>query len=79
MIAPSSSPTAWKAGSATSFTPVRRAQVLLRLADQSFNYNYLGVRGFTAMATLTRQVVAYALEYNDLDDVLPKLKNRLEG
>jgi HprK-related kinase A len=69
----------WMSAARTSFSPVRRAQVLLRLADQSFNYNYLGVRGFTAMATLARRVAAYELEYSDLDDVLPTLIDRLEG
>ena len=54
-------------------TPVRQAQVLLRLADQSFNYNFLGVRGFEAIADLARRVDAYELEYGDLDDVLPRL------
>jgi HprK-related kinase A len=63
----------WSSGAQTVLTPVRRAQVLLRLADQSFNYNYLGVRGFEAIASLARRVEGYELEYSDLDDVLPRL------
>ena len=63
----------WAAGSATSLTPVRHAQVLLRLADQSFNYNYLGVRGFDAIVQLARRVEGYELKYSDLDDALPRL------
>jgi hypothetical protein len=63
----------WRPGVSTSLTPVRRADVLLRLADQSFNYNYLGVRGFNAIADLARHVEGYELEYSDLDDVLPRL------
>lgn len=63
----------WRAGASTSLTRVRSAQVLLRLADQSFNYNYLGVRGFEAIAGLARRVEGYELEYSDLDDVLPRL------
>ena len=63
----------WRPGVATSLTRVRKADVLLRLADQSFNYNYLGVRGFEAIVGLARRVEGYELEYSDLDDVLPRL------
>jgi HprK-related kinase A len=63
----------WRSGTRTVLTPVRKAQVLLRLADQSFNYNYLGVRGFEAIAGLARRVEGYELEYSDLDDVLPRI------
>jgi HprK-related kinase A len=63
----------WRPGASTSLTRVRKAEVLLRLADQSFNYNYLGVRGFNAIAGLARRVEGYELEYSDLDDVLPRL------
>jgi len=63
----------WRRGASTSLTRVRKADVLLRLADQSFNYNYLGVRGFNALAGLARRVEGYELEYSDLDDVLPRL------
>ena len=63
----------WRAGAATSMERVRKAHTLLRLADQSFNYNYLGVRGFNAIADLARRVEGYELEYSDLDDVLPRL------
>ena len=63
----------WRRGAATTFTRVKQANVLLRLADQSFNYNYLGVRGFNAIVDLARRVEGYELEYSDLDDVLPRL------
>ena len=63
----------WRAGVATSLTRVRSADVLLRLADQSFNYDFLGVRGFDAIVDLVRRVEGYELEYSDLDDVLPRL------
>jgi len=63
----------WSAGSPTSVARTSRAQVLLRLADQSFNYNYLGVRGFETIADLARRVEGYELEYSDLDDALPRL------
>jgi HprK-related kinase A len=63
----------WRSGAPTVLTRVRMAQVLLRLADQSFNYNYLGVRGFEAITNLARRVEGYELEYSDLDDVLPRL------
>lgn len=63
----------WRAQASTALRPVPKSQVLLRLADQSFNYDYLGIRGFDAIVNLARRVEGYELEYSDLDDVLPRL------
>ena len=38
-------------GRPTTFEPLPRARALLQLTDQSFNYNYLGARGYTCLAT----------------------------
>ena len=63
----------WKAGSATSLEPLPKAHALLRLSDQSFNYNFLEVRGYQCVAELIRRSDCYTLEYSDLDDVLTRL------
>jgi len=58
-------------GSPTNFEPVSKAQALMELAGQSFNYNYLS-NGFESLARLVEQSQCYALEYSDLDDVLSR-------
>jgi HprK-related kinase A len=63
----------WKADAATMLEPIPKVHALMRLAHQSFNYNYLGVRGYQAMADLVRRADCYTLEYSDLDDVLARL------
>ena len=45
----------------------------MRLTDQSFNYNYLGARGYQCVVDLVGRSDCYTLEYSDLDDVLPRL------
>jgi len=61
------------AGRPTTFEPLPRARALMQLTDQSFNYNYLGRKGFMCLAELVRQCECYRLEYSDLDDVLALL------
>jgi HprK-related kinase A len=62
-------------GRPTAFEPLPRARALLQLTDQSFNYNYLGARGYTCLATLVRHAECFRLEYSDLDDVLGRLED----
>jgi HprK-related kinase A len=61
------------AGRPTTFEPLPRARALMQLTDQSFNYNYLGPKGYTCLAELVHQTECYRLEYSDLDDVLALL------
>jgi HprK-related kinase A len=63
----------WVAGRPTVLEPLSKAHTLLRLTDQSFNYNYLGVKGYQAVADLVRRSDCFTLEYSDLDDVLTRL------
>jgi HprK-related kinase A len=63
----------YTAGRRTSLELLPRSRALIELADQSFNYNYLGVRGFRALEEVVRRSQCYRLEYSDLDDVLPLL------
>jgi HprK-related kinase A len=65
----------WSAGRPTAFKPLPKAQALLRLADQSFNYNYLGAKGYESIAALVGRSDCYTLEYSDLDDVLSRLES----
>jgi HprK-related kinase A len=60
----------YAAGRATTFEPLPKAQALLKLTDQSFNYNYLGPLGFQTLATLVQRAACYRLEYSNLDEVI---------
>ena len=65
----------WAAGRPTTLEPLPKAHALLRMTDQSFNYNHLGTKGFACVADLVRQCDCYTLEYSDLDDVLIRLES----
>jgi HprK-related kinase A len=52
---------------------VAKARALMAIADQSFNYNYLGPAGYDCLTALIQRVDCYDLEYSDLDDLLPRL------
>lgn len=57
-------------GHPTELRPLPRARALARLADQSFNYNYLGVQGFSCLAHVARTAQVYEFEYSNLDEAL---------
>jgi HprK-related kinase A len=63
----------YAAGHPTSLEALPKAQALVQLADQSFNYNFLGPKGYTSLVELVRRSACYRLEYSDLDDVLARL------
>jgi HprK-related kinase A len=65
----------WKAGRPTTLARLPKAHALLRLTDQSFNYNYLGAKGYGCVAELVRRSDCYTLEYGDLEDVLTRLES----
>jgi len=65
----------WAASRPTKLEPVAKAHALLRMTDQSFNYNHLGAKGFECVAELVRRSECCTLEYSDLDDVLTRLES----
>ena len=66
-------------GRPTTLEPMEKAEAVMAIADQSFNYNHLGVAGFSCLSELVRRVDCYRLEYSDLDDVLDRLARMAEG
>jgi HprK-related kinase A len=69
----------WLAGRPTSIEPLAKARALVRMADQSFNYNYLGSHGFRVLDDLVRAADCYTLEYSDLDDAVARIEAMTEG
>jgi hypothetical protein len=68
----------WTAGQPTTLRPLARARALMSLADQSFNYNYLGPDGFRTLAGIVGAADCYTLEYSDLDDAIARLTRMTE-
>ena len=63
----------WIRDAETRLETIPKAHALMRLAHQSFNYNYLGVHGYEAIAGMVGRTDCYTLEYSDLDDVIGRL------
>jgi HprK-related kinase A len=53
-----------------SLTPMPRARAFFRLADCSFNYQSLGIRGFRTLSRMIDGCDAYEFRYSSLDDAL---------
>ena len=56
------------AGSRPELVPHNRARTFLLLAEQSFNYDIQGVRGFEALSALIDRCACLQFTYSDLDD-----------
>lgn len=58
---------------------VPRAEAVLRLGQNSFNYAALGPTGFKAVAALAAQTTAWELVYSDLDAAIAKIEDLMAG
>jgi hypothetical protein len=66
----------YRAGSKLQLEPVAKPQAFIKLANNSFNYRLLGVKGFRGVANLVRDCDCYILSYSNLDEAIGAL-NRL--
>jgi HprK-related kinase A len=57
----------FRAGALPTSTYVSKSRGLLRAAENSFNYNVLGRRGFEALAELVNACDCYEFSYSDLE------------
>lgn len=53
--------------------PISKADAFMHLANNSFNYAVLAEQGFSSLGRLTQQVVAYRLEYANIEQALTEL------
>ena len=60
----------WKAGATAQLTPRERADTVVELAKNSFNYGVLGKRGFQTMADLVAACSCHDFVYGELDDAM---------
>lgn len=60
----------WQAGAAAQLTPRDRADTVVELAKNSFNYGVLGKRGFDTMSDLVAACACHDFVYGDLNDAM---------
>ncbi|MER2506217.1 MAG: HprK-related kinase A [Azonexus sp.] len=64
----------WQAGVASSLSELPKGQTLLKVAENSFNYNVLGITGFNALADTINRCRCYAYTYEFLDDAVETME-----
>lgn len=60
----------YEAGAPTTLTPLPKAQALIEMADNSFNYSAHGRRGFDVLARLVDEAACHRFRYSDLDEAV---------
>ncbi|NOR68274.1 MAG: HprK-related kinase A [Methylomarinum sp.] len=60
----------YQAGAASLLKPVSKVKSVLRAAEESFNYNVLGEKGFTMLCDLVDGSDCYEFVYSDLSDAV---------
>jgi hypothetical protein len=58
------------AGGAAELTPLGKAPTLMRVIEQTFNYDILGARGFEAAGHLVDRCTCLEFSYGDLDEAV---------
>lgn len=66
----------YRPGAALRLEPIFKPQAFIKLANNSFNYRLLGLRGFQAVSRLVHDCDCYMLSYSDLEEAVSAL-NRL--
>jgi hypothetical protein len=69
----------WQAGAASSLSELPKGQTLLKVAENSFNYNVLGVAGFNALADTIDRCRCYAYSYEFLDDAVETMERLVQN
>lgn len=60
----------YEAGAATQLDEYPKAGAFMKIADNSFNYSMLGLRGFETVAKLVDRCDCYEFNYSNLDDAI---------
>jgi HprK-related kinase A len=60
----------WEAGAAIGLTPLPKARAFMQVADNCFNYQVLGARGFAALGGLIDASDSYNFRYSNLSEAM---------
>lgn len=66
----------YRSGAPLRLAPISKQQAFIKLANNSFNYQLLGLRGFEGVTRLIRNCDCYIFSYSNLDEAIDAL-NRL--
>ena len=69
----------YRAGVPLRLTPIPKQQAFLKLANNSFNYQLLGLRGFEGVTRLVRDCDCYILSYSHLGEAIDALNALAES
>ena len=61
-------------GARLALQPLVKENAFLKLSSSSFNYEFLGLRGFRAVSGLIGTCDCYSLEYSDLEEAIAQLE-----
>ena len=64
----------YRSGAATEYLEISKAQTLMRLAENCFNFPVLGAAGFNCLADTVEQSRCFTAIYSDLDDIIASLE-----
>lgn len=64
----------YRAGAETELTEITKAQTLIRLAENCFNYPVLGSAGFSCLADVVDQTHCLTLSYSKLEEAIAALE-----
>ena len=65
----------YEAGVATQLSEHGKAGACMKIADNTFNYSMLGLRGFLTASRLIDQCDCYTFHYSDLDDAIARFND----
>ncbi|RLA20445.1 MAG: HprK-related kinase A [Gammaproteobacteria bacterium] len=65
----------YKEGEDANLTPLNRANALLKMAENSFNYSVLGLQGFEVLSALISNCDCYDFSYQSLDEAKEVLES----
>jgi hypothetical protein len=66
----------YRAGAPLRLESIGKQQAFMKLANNSFNYQLLGLQGFQGVTRLVRDCDCYILSYGNLDEAIGAM-NRL--
>lgn len=67
----------YESGATTSVSALRKADVFMRLIENSFNYSILREKGFDTLSALVSRSSSYEAHYSDLEDIIRHIDDLL--
>ena len=69
----------YRSGASLRLKPIPKQQAFIKLANNSFNFQLLGLRGFEGVTRLVRSCDCYVLSYSNLDEAMDAMNGLAES